>query len=75
MTASNHKMLYVPERFAHGFQTLEDDTEVFYPVSHFYSPESERGIRWNDPMFAIEWPETENVTISEKDGNWPDYSF
>ena len=75
LTASNHEMLYVPGRFAHGFQTLENDTEVFYPVSEFYCPESERGIRWNDPVFAIEWPEIEKVIISDKDRNWPDYSL
>ncbi len=49
-------MLYVPEGFAHGFQTLEDDTEVFYQMSEFYAPECARGVRWNDPAFGIEWP-------------------
>ena len=73
LTAENHKMLYVPENFAHGYQTLKDNTEVFYQVSQFYSPESERGVRWNDPTFRISWPETDNLVISEKDKNWPDY--
>jgi len=73
LTADNHKMLYVPENFAHGYQTLTDNTEVFYQVSQFYSPESERGVRWNDPAFGIKWPETNSVMISEKDKNWPDY--
>ncbi|MDL1984595.1 MAG: dTDP-4-dehydrorhamnose 3,5-epimerase [Deltaproteobacteria bacterium] len=73
LTEQNHKMLYVPEGFAHGYQTLTDNTEVFYHVSQFYSPESERGVRWDDPAFGIKWPETNNVVISEKDKNWPDY--
>jgi dTDP-4-dehydrorhamnose 3,5-epimerase len=55
LTAENYKMLYVPEDFAHGFQTLEDDTEVVYQVSQFYSPQSERGVRYNDPVFGIRW--------------------
>ena len=73
LTADNHKMLYVPENFAHGYQTLIDNTEVFYQVSQVYSPESERGVRWDDPAFGVEWPETDNLMISEKDNNWPDY--
>jgi len=66
-------MLYVPEDFAHGYQTLRDNTEVFYQVSQCYCPESERGIRWDDPAFDIKWPETHNLVISEKDKNWPDF--
>lgn len=73
LTADNRKMLYVPENFAQGYQTLTDNTEVFYQVSQFYSPESERGVRWDDPAFGIKWPETDNLMISEKDKNWPDY--
>lgn len=73
LTESNHKMLYVPQGCAHGYQTLVDDTEVFYPVSEFYSPEQERGIRWNDPEFMIAWPLVENVLISAKDDSWPDF--
>lgn len=72
LTAENYKMLYVSHNFAHGFQTLKDDTEVFYQVSQFYSPVSERGVRYDDPGFAIEWPIRVRV-ISEKDKNWPDY--
>jgi dTDP-4-dehydrorhamnose 3,5-epimerase len=72
LTADNYLMLYVPEGFAHGFQTLEDDTEVVYQVSQFYTPGSERGIRYDDPVFKIEWPLAVQV-ISEKDRNWPDY--
>jgi dTDP-4-dehydrorhamnose 3,5-epimerase len=66
-------MLYVPEQFAHGFQTLEDNTEATYQVSEFYTPGAERGLRWNDPAFDIEWP-LEVVVISEKDQNWADFS-
>ncbi len=72
LTAENYKMLYVPENFAHGLQTLEDDTEVIYQVSQFYTPGAERGIRWNDPAFRIEWPQDIEV-ISDKDADWPDY--
>ncbi len=72
LTAENYKMLYVPESFAHGLQTLEDDTEVIYQVSQFYTPGAERGIRWNDPAFRIEWPQDIEV-ISDKDADWPDY--
>ena len=74
LTAGNYKMLYVPENFAHGFLTLTDDTEVTYQVSQFYTPGSERGIRWNDPAFNIDWP-VEVIVISEKDKNWPDYTL
>ncbi len=72
LTAGNYKMLYVPEDFAHGFITLEDDTEVIYHVSQYYRPDAEAGLRWNDPAFAIKWPEKVAV-ISEKDANWPDF--
>jgi dTDP-4-dehydrorhamnose 3,5-epimerase len=73
LTADNHKALYVPEGCAHGYQTLMDDTETFYPVSQFYSPGFEHGVRWDDPAFGIEWPETEEWIISAKDRSWPDY--
>ena len=72
LTADNYKMLYVPENFAHGFLTLEDRSEVTYQVSEFYTPGAERGIRWNDPAFGIQWPAAAAV-ISDKDANWPDY--
>jgi len=65
-------MLYVPEGCAHGYQTLMDNTETFYQVSQFYSPESERGLRYDDPAFGIEWPIDVQV-ISDKDKSWPDY--
>src|SRR5438094_5862230 len=56
LSAENSRMLYVPEGCAHGFQTLADNSEVFYQMSEMYRPESARGIRWNDPAFAICWP-------------------
>ena len=65
-------MVYIPENFAHGFQTLEDDTEVFYQMSESYHPDSARGLRWNDPAFNIHWPQDQHV-ISEKDRSFPDF--
>jgi dTDP-4-dehydrorhamnose 3,5-epimerase len=73
LTADNHRMLYVPEGFAHGYLSLAKNTEIFYQVSEFYSPEFECGVRWNDPSFSIDWPEIHNLVISEKDMKWPDY--
>ena len=73
LTADNHSMIYVPEGFAHGYEALTDDAEVFYQVSQFFSPEYERGVRYDDPAFKINWPITVQV-ISEKDKSWPDYS-
>ena len=72
LSAENRRMLYVPEGFAHGYQTLEPDAEVFYQVSEFYHPGSEQGIRWDDPAIAVDWP-LEPTVISEKDKNYPDY--
>ncbi len=66
LTAKNRHQLYVPEGFGHGYQTLLPDTEVFYQVSAFYDPQSERGVRWNDPAFGITWPLTTTL-ISQKD--------
>jgi dTDP-4-dehydrorhamnose 3,5-epimerase len=65
------KMLYIPEGFAHGFQTLEDDTDVFYQMSAFYVPEAARGFRWNDPAFSINWPGPVTV-ISDRDRTYAD---
>jgi dTDP-4-dehydrorhamnose 3,5-epimerase len=73
LTAENHRMLYIPEGFAHGFQTLSDDTEVFYQMSEFYHPECARGVRWNDPAFNILWPVEEKI-ISTRDNSYPDYA-
>jgi dTDP-4-dehydrorhamnose 3,5-epimerase len=74
LTASNRTMLYVPEGCAHGYLTLEDGSEVVYPVSQAYRPEAERGIRWNDPTFNIDWPYPGPLTVSPKDRQWPDYT-
>ena len=74
LTADNKRMLYAPEGFAHGFLTLEDDTEVFYQMSEFYAPECAKGFRWNDPAFRIEWPASVQV-ISERDRCYPDFTF
>ena len=65
-------MLYIPEGFAHGFQTLEDNTEVFYQISEYYAPECARGIRWNDPFFAIPWPDGPRI-LSDRDKAYPDF--
>jgi dTDP-4-dehydrorhamnose 3,5-epimerase len=73
LTPHNHRMLYVPEGFAHGFQTLADDTEVFYQMSEFYSPEYTRGVRWDDPAFAIVWPPDERIII-DRDRNYSDFA-
>ncbi len=71
LTSENHRMLYIPQRFAHGFQTLEDGTEIFYQMSEFYAPKAARGLRWNDPLLEIVWPDG-NRTISEKDREYID---
>ena len=73
LTADSGKMLYVPEGFAHGYQTLQDNTELFYLVSQFYTPQAERGVRWNDVRFGISWPEDKEVFLSDKDRTWPDF--
>lgn len=70
LDAETGRTLYVPAGFAHGFQTLEDDTHVVYQVSHPYTPEAEGGVRWDDPAFGIVWPRPVSV-ISDKDASWP----
>jgi len=72
LTAENRRMLYVPKGFAHGFITLVDDTEAFYFVDEFYVPECERGVRWDDPRFQLEWP-IAPVVISDKDARQRDF--
>jgi dTDP-4-dehydrorhamnose 3,5-epimerase len=72
LTPGERTMMYVPEGFAHGFQTLMDDTEVFYQMSEFYHPESARGVRWDDPKFQIRWPFAPTV-ISNQDQSYPNY--
>lgn len=66
LNANNYKMLYIPKGFAHGFQTLEDNSEMFYQISQFYHPEYSKGIRWDDKEFGIQWPLKVSL-ISEKD--------
>ncbi|MFQ6611076.1 MAG: dTDP-4-dehydrorhamnose 3,5-epimerase [Fidelibacterota bacterium] len=71
LSAENYKSLYIPVNFAHGFQTLTDDAEIFYLVSQYYHPESSTGLRYDDPAIGISWPL--GVTeISGKDSSWPD---
>ena len=72
LSADNRRMLYVPKGFAHGFITLHDDTEAFYFVDEFYAPDMERGVRWNDPHFGIDWP-AEPVVLSDKDRDQRDF--
>ena len=74
LTGENHKMLYVPEGFAHGFLTVEENTEVFYQMSEFYSADHARGIRWDDPAFGISWP-LGPTTMSDKDRNCADFTL
>jgi len=73
LTAENRLALYVPRGFAHGFQTLEDNTEVFYQMSGVFVPESGRGVRWDDPAFGISWPGTERI-MAARDREYPDFS-
>jgi dTDP-4-dehydrorhamnose 3,5-epimerase len=73
LSAANHRMLYVPEGCAHGFQTLQDDTEVFYQISEVFDANCAAGVRWNDPAFGIVWP-LEVTVISDRDRRWPDFS-
>jgi dTDP-4-dehydrorhamnose 3,5-epimerase len=72
LTAANRRMLYIPRGCAHGFLTLQDETEVFYQMSEFYSAESSRGVRWDDPAFHILWP-GEIQVVSEKDRTYPTF--
>ena len=72
LSAANHHHLYVPAGFAHGFQTLADDTEVFYQISQFYHPESARGLRYDDPAFGIRWP-LSDITVSTRDLSFPEF--
>jgi dTDP-4-dehydrorhamnose 3,5-epimerase len=70
LTAANRRMIYVPEGFAHGYQALEDNSEVFYQMSEYYNREAARGVRWDDPAFGIKWPISDPV-LSEQDRNFP----
>lgn len=73
LTAENHRMLFIPEGCAHGFLTLEDDSEVLYQMSESYHPEAARGFRWDDPAFGIEWPGKIEV-ISDRDTSYADFT-
>lgn len=70
LTAENGRMLYIPEHCGHGYQTLQDDTEMHYMASQFYTPSAARGVRFDDPTFGIRWPLSAAV-VSEQDRNWP----
>jgi dTDP-4-dehydrorhamnose 3,5-epimerase len=72
LSAENYLMLYVPEGFAHGYQTLTDDAEMYYMTSAFYAPSAARGVRFDDPAFGIQWPLPVAV-ISDADKRWPEY--
>lgn len=72
LTAENRRGLYVPPGCAHGFQTLTDDAEVLYLMTEFHAPDLARGVRWNDPVFGVEWP-IANATLSERDATYPDF--
>lgn len=74
LSAGNGRMLYVPKGFAHGYQSLADDTETHYLMSEAYSSDAARGVRWDDPAFAIEWPPSEERIISARDRGWPDWA-
>lgn len=71
LTADNHRMLYIPEGVAHGFQTLEDESQLFYMISNWHDPPSAAGVRWDDPAFGIRWPLPVSV-ISSRDRHFPD---
>jgi dTDP-4-dehydrorhamnose 3,5-epimerase len=72
LNAENRRMLYIPYGMAHGFQTLQDDTEVFYQISEYHAPEYARGVRWDDPAFNIQWPPGERI-LSSRDRSYPDF--
>jgi dTDP-4-dehydrorhamnose 3,5-epimerase len=74
LSAENRFALYIPKGLAHGFQTLEDGTEVQYGISEPYEPSAAGGVRWDDPAFGIDWPDTERRTMSDKDRSWPDFT-
>jgi dTDP-4-dehydrorhamnose 3,5-epimerase len=73
LTAENRLMFFIPEGFAHGFQTLSDNSEVLYQMSGIYHPESARGVRWDDPGFGIDWPPAEPIIIA-RDRTYPDFT-
>lgn len=74
LSADNHHMLYIPDGFAHGYQTLVDDASVFYFASAPWSPAHERGVRWDDPAFGIDWPIGAPAAIHPRDAGYPDFA-
>ena len=72
LSADNALAMYVPAGFAHGFQTLEDNTDVWYQMGEFYAPELAAGVRWDDPAFGIQWPLSDPI-LSERDRAYPDF--
>jgi dTDP-4-dehydrorhamnose 3,5-epimerase len=75
LSAENRLMLYVPEGFAHGYLTLEEHSEVHYFVTSVYARAGQRGVRWNDPAFGIEWPDVGELIIKDEDKNYPDFQL
>lgn len=73
LSADNRRLVYAPEGMAHGYQTLMPATEVFYQISVPYHPASARGVRWDDPLFAVRWPDVEERILSERDRSYPDF--
>lgn len=73
LSSNTYEAIFIPEGFAHGFQTLEDNSEVFYQMSEFYAPKHQRGLRYNDPAFKISWP-VEDTVISDRDRNYEDFT-
>ena len=72
LTSANRRMLYIPENCAHGFQTLEDNTEVFYQMTEFFAPKYAGAVRWNDPAFGIQWPADDRI-ISVRDNSYSNF--
>ncbi len=75
LTEDNGTMLYIPEGFAHGFQTLTNNSTVYYQMTEFFHPEAARGVRWDDPAFGIDWPEADNRIISKKDWEYIEFKI
>jgi dTDP-4-dehydrorhamnose 3,5-epimerase len=73
LSAEDRRWLYVPAGCAHGYLALDDNSEVLYAVTAEYNPSAERGIRWNDPFFAIQWPGFSEMILSDRDRAWPDF--
>ena len=71
LSEDNRRTIYIPEGFAHGYITLKQDSELFYQMSEFYVPEAGTGVRWNDPVLGIEWPDVGDITVADRDQAWP----